>query len=79
MPLVGYYSWNWGAGSFGPPGTSPETGIAFTGLSDIPTAIAQYTAGASWCCPQLKGQNGPWITLGGGNAAGLFNQATLTK
>ena len=38
--LVGYYSWNWGTGSFGPPVQFPETGIAFTGLIDIPKAIA---------------------------------------
>ena len=48
-------------------------GLAFTGLIDIPKAIAQYTAGCAWCCPKLKGQDGPWITIGGGNSLGLFN------
>ena len=48
-------------------------------MIDIPKAIAQYTPGAAWCCPELKGKDGPWITIGGGNAAGLFNQTTLTK
>ena len=75
--VKGYYTWNWGAGSHGPPGA--YAGVAFTGLVSIPKAIAQYTPGAAWCCPVLIGPDGgkPWISIGGGNAAGLFNASTL--
>lgn len=35
---------------------------------------------ASWCCPELvKGANGPWLSIGGGNAAGKFSQIRLSK
>jgi len=71
--IVGYYSWNWGAGSTGPPGAN--AGCAFTGLIDVKNAIAQYTEGSSWCCPTLKGIK--HITLGGGNSAGTFTAAAL--
>jgi len=72
--ILGYYSWNWGAGSTGPSGAN--MGCAFTGLIDVDQAIAQYSEGAAWCCPTLLGQK--IITLGGGNSAGLFTEATLT-
>jgi hypothetical protein len=36
--VKGYYTWNWGAGSHGPPGAN--AGVAFTGLVSIPDAIA---------------------------------------
>lgn len=36
--IKGYYTWNWGAGSTGPPGAN--AGVAFTGLINIPDAIA---------------------------------------
>ena len=36
--VKGFYSWNWGSGSYGPPGAN--AGVAFTGLIDIPNAIA---------------------------------------
>lgn len=77
--VLGYYTWNWGAGSFGPPGAN--AGVAFTGLVSIPDAMAQYTPGAAWCCPVLVGPNNgkPWISIGGGNAAGIFNPTTLGK
>jgi len=51
-------------------------GCSFTGLIDVDKAIAQYTEGASWCCPVLEGQK--LLTLGGGNSAGLFTASTLT-
>lgn len=70
---VGYYSWNWGSGSNGPP--NANTAVAFTGLIDVKTAIAGYTPGASWCCPVLKGTK--YLSLGGGNAAGMFTEASL--
>eukprot|EP01063_Lacrimia_lanifica_P012715 TRINITY_DN193_c0_g1_i1.p1 TRINITY_DN193_c0_g1~~TRINITY_DN193_c0_g1_i1.p1 ORF type:complete len:246 (+),score=89.48 TRINITY_DN193_c0_g1_i1:53-790(+) len=73
--LVGYYSWNWGSGSQGPPGAN--MGIAFTGLVDLDKAIAQYTPGAAWCCPELKGKK--VVTVGGGNGAGTFNVANINK
>lgn len=69
----GYYSWNWGAGSKGPP--NANTGCAFTGLIDVKQAIDGYTPGAAWCCPILIGSK--WITLGGGNAAGVFTSSAL--
>lgn len=67
--FFGYYSWNWGAGSKGS-GEAGENGIAFTGLVDLDQALKGYTEGASWCCPELKGQK--MVTVGGGNAAGTF-------
>mmetsp|Transcript_16569 Transcript_16569/g.36654 ORF Transcript_16569/g.36654 Transcript_16569/m.36654 type:complete len:250 (-) Transcript_16569:118-867(-) len=72
--VVGYYSWNWGAGSKGPAGAN--AGCAFTGLIDVDQAISQYSEGASWCCPALVGTK--YITLGGGNSAGVFTAAALT-
>jgi len=73
--IIGYYSWNWGAGSFGPPGAN--AGAAFTGLTNVQQAIAGYTEGAAWCCPTLAGEK--WLTLGGGNAAGSFNVDSLNS
>jgi len=72
--IKGYYSWNWGTGSAGPPGAN--AGCAFTGLIDVKKAISQYPLGASWCCPTLAGTK--YLTLGGGNSAGIFNEAALT-
>jgi hypothetical protein len=72
---IGYYSWNWGSGSSGPPGST--VGIAFTGLISVKDAIAGYSEGASWCCPSL-GDN-KYITLGGGNAAGMFSVDALQQ
>lgn len=71
--IIGYYSWNWGAGSTGSAGAN--MGCAFTGLVDVDQAIAQYVEGASWCCPALEGQK--ILTVGGGNSAGLFSASTL--
>lgn len=71
--IVGYYSWNWGPGSTGPPFSN--AGVAFTGLTDLNTAISGYTPGAAWCCPQLKGLH--YLTLGGGNSAGVFTVPSL--
>merc|ERR1719191_2080754 len=73
--IIGYYSWGWGAGSFGPPGAN--AGAAFTGYTDVKTAIDYYTEGASWCCPALVGTK--YLTLGGGNAAGVFTAASLNN
>jgi hypothetical protein len=53
--VVGYYSWNWGSGSTGPPGSN--IGIAFTGLVDLSKALSGYTPGAAWCCPDLVGEH----------------------
>ena len=73
--MIGYYSWNWGAGSTGPAGAT--VGVAFTGLIDVDTAIAYYTPGAAWCCPAWPAGVTPYITLGGGNSAGVFDVAAL--
>jgi len=73
--IIGYYSWNWGAGSFGPAGAN--NGAAFTGYTDVQQAIAYYTEGAAWCCPTLVGEK--WLTLGGGNSAGTFNVDSLNS
>jgi len=72
--IIGYYSWNWGSGSTGPPGAN--AGCAFTGLTDVTQAISQYTEGASWCCPDLVGTK--FLTLGGGNSAGVFTVDSLS-
>jgi hypothetical protein len=71
--ILGYYSWNWGAGSTGPAGAN--IGCSFTGQVDVDQAIAQYTEGAAWCCPELLGDK--FLTVGGGNSAGLFTEQTL--
>jgi len=73
--IVGYYSWNWGAGSTGPSGAN--AGAAFTGYTDVKTAIDYYPEGAAWCCPALVGKK--YLTLGGGNEAGLFDAESLSK
>lgn len=73
--VIGYYSWNWGSGSQGPPGAN--MGVAFTGLSDVQKAIAQYTPGAAWCCPALKGSK--TISIGGGNSAGTMSADILDQ
>jgi len=72
--IIGYYSWNWGAGSQGPPGAN--AGAAFTGYTDVQTAINYYPEGSAWCCPALKGTK--YLTLGGGNSAGVFNAQSLS-
>ena len=73
--IIGYYSWNWGTGSTGPP--NANHGVAFTGLVDVAQAQSGYTPGAAWCCPELKGTR--WLSLGGGNSAGMFSKETLNK
>jgi len=73
--IKGYYSWNWGAGSQGPSGAN--AGAAFTGYTDVKTAIDYYPEGSAWCCPALKGTK--YLTLGGGNSAGVFNAEALSK
>ena len=74
--MLGYYAWNWGAGSHGP--TDATVGVAFTGLVDVKKAVDQYTPGAAWCCPGLIGPDGKgFISIGGGNAAGGFSVDTL--
>ena len=75
-PVVGYYSWNWGAGSTGPPQSQANVGISFTGHVDVQLALDGYTNGAAWCCPTLTGT--PYLSLGGGNSAGLFTVATIS-
>merc|ERR1719412_652933 len=71
--IIGYYSWNWGSGSTGPDGAN--AGCAFTGYTDVKTAISGYTEGAAWCCPELVEKK--FITLGGGNAAGTISASDL--
>lgn len=51
-------------------------GCSFTGQVNVDQAIAGYTEGAAWCCPELAGQK--LLTLGGGNSAGLFTASTLS-
>eukprot|EP00040_Diaphanoeca_grandis_P019623 m.103749 g.103749 ORF g.103749 m.103749 type:complete len:260 (-) comp27515_c0_seq2:253-1032(-) len=72
---IGYYSWNWGKGSEGPPGAT--LGISFTGLVSVESAISGYDENASWCCPELHGSK--ILTLGGGNAAGVFSAETVQQ
>jgi len=72
---IGYYSWNWGAGSKGP--TGANAAAAFTGYTDVKTAIDYYPEGAAWCCPALVGTK--YLTLGGGNDAGKFDSKSLSK
>ena len=74
--LVGYYSWSWGMGSIGP-AIYPKQGIAFTGYVDIPKAISEYNR--IDCCIPLFGDNGSWMTIGGGNENGMFNETTISK
>lgn len=66
---AGYYSWNWGGGSQGPSGDAASIGVSFTGLVDAHDAISQYST------PPLKGSH--FVSLGGGNAAGVFNPSNL--
>merc|ERR1712160_87728 len=74
--MLGYYAWNWGAGSHGPPGAT--VGVAFTGLTNVTQAVDFYTPGCAWCCPVLKGPEGKgFISIGGGNTAGVFSVETL--
>ena len=74
--MIGYYAWNWGAGSFGP--SNANIGVAFTGLVDVKDAVDQYTPGVAWCCPHLIGPNDKgFISIGGGNAAGQFTVSSL--
>ena len=68
-------SWNWSTGSKGPSGST--IGVAFTGLINTADAIAGYTPGASWCCPELDVEQ-PMLSLGGGNAAGQFTVDALS-
>ena len=72
-PVSGYYSWNWGSGSIG--ASDANMGIAFTGLINVGEAISGYTEGAAWCCPKLTEPK--LLTLGGGNAAGMFTAKAL--
>ena len=74
--MIGYYAWNWGAGSHGSPDAT--IGVAFTGLNDVHKAVDQYTPGCAWCCPVLKGPEGKGIiSIGGGNTAGIFTEDIL--
>jgi hypothetical protein len=77
--LKGYYSLNWGKGSFGPPGAN--AGVAFTGYTKVADAIAQYATGAAWCCPALVGPNNekPWLGIGGSSSVGIWNEANLQE
>lgn len=66
---IGYYSWNWGGGSTGVSSGTPTFGAAFTGLIDPVQASTQYYN------PPLQGAH--FVTVGGGNAAGIFSKAAL--
>ena len=72
-PLFGYYSWNWGTGSNGP--SNANVGIAFTGYTDLQTALDGYDPATSWCCPELT--NPKLITIGGGNQFGVITKSGL--
>jgi hypothetical protein len=72
--IVGYYSWNWGKGSTGPPGATH--GVAFAGLPDVQRAIDAYIREQTWCsCPPLHGTR--LLDLGGGNSQGAFTMQIL--
>lgn len=76
-PIVkGYFSWNWSGGSYGQ--SDANIGVAFTGLIDVQQAIQSYVIPYS---PELVhgNQKGPWLTLGGGNAAGMFSLDAIEK
>ena len=75
--IKGYYSLNWGKGSFGPPGAN--AGVAFTGYTKVSDAIANYATGAAWCCPTLVGPDleKPWIGIGGSTSVGIWNEENL--
>jgi len=68
---MGYYSWNWGAGSVGPPGATH--GVAFAGYPDVQRSIDAYKY--SWCCPALLGAK--LLDLGGGNSQGAWSAQLL--
>jgi len=47
-------------------------------LVNVTQAVDQYTPGCSWCCPALAGPDGKgFISIGGGNAAGMFTAESL--
>ena len=79
--IVGYYSWNWGPGSTGPPGYKDAIGVAFTGYTNVTEAVNRYYSPfIPGCCPNLTNSStagGPWITIGGGNAKGEFTPQNL--
>lgn len=77
--IKGYYSWNWGTGSYGPSGSN--VGVAFTGHVDVTKAISLYVFGAGYCCPDLVPSylGKPYITIGGGNEFGNFTVDALTS
>ena len=73
--IKGYYSWNWGTGSAGPPGR--ERWLRLHGPHrceerDQPST-PQAPAGA---VRRSLGRSN--LSLGGGNSAGIFNEAALT-
>merc|ERR1719419_1438890 len=71
--IIGYYSFNYATGSYGPPGAN--AGAAYTGHADVGTAIREYPEGVIWCCPYLVGEK--YLTLGGAGDAGDFDVATI--
>mgnify|MGYP006104787163 CR=1 FL=1 len=75
---IGYYSWNWSTGSYGP--SAANVGVAFTGYVDVAKAVSMYVLGAGCVCPNLvnsyKGK--PYITIGGGNEHGNFTVEALS-
>ena len=80
--IKGYYSYNWGTGSYGPEGAN--VGVAFTGHVDVATAISLYVFGAAWCCPDLVPSylGKPYITIGGGEGddkAGVFTLDAINR
>eukprot|EP01063_Lacrimia_lanifica_P023619 TRINITY_DN3123_c0_g1_i1.p1 TRINITY_DN3123_c0_g1~~TRINITY_DN3123_c0_g1_i1.p1 ORF type:complete len:793 (+),score=321.77 TRINITY_DN3123_c0_g1_i1:52-2430(+) len=67
--VVGYWNWNWGGGSVGPEGATMA--LSFTGLIDPAAALAQGR-------PPVAGLTNI-LSIGGGNAAGMFSEAALKK
>ncbi|GEM_PF-1301085 len=66
---IGYWCWTWSPGQ---PPAGANMGMAFSGWSDIPTALGQSNRVAD----KLAGDR--YITLGGGNQNGAFDAQKLT-
>lgn len=70
--VAGYYRWTWqGLEGEKGDGVGYNMGIAFSGYTDVDTAISESSR------VRLSGTK--YLSIGGGNAVGIFNVASLTK
>eukprot|EP01059_Diplonema_ambulator_P012390 TRINITY_DN226_c0_g1_i1.p1 TRINITY_DN226_c0_g1~~TRINITY_DN226_c0_g1_i1.p1 ORF type:complete len:702 (+),score=243.62 TRINITY_DN226_c0_g1_i1:102-2108(+) len=67
--MIGYWDWDWGSGSKGPPGANTQVG--FTGLIDVNQCL-MYS-------PQPKAGMNNLLSVGGGNAGGMWSAAALNS